>query len=95
MKDFAELLVEEGFSTLERIAYVPVNELLEVDGLDEDLVEELRNRAKDALTTIALAQEESFEGLEPAEDLLSLAGLEREMAFKLAAKGVVTLEDLG
>ncbi|MBY8237271.1 transcription termination factor NusA [Vibrio fluvialis] len=93
-QDFAELLVEEGFSTLEEIAYVPVNELLEVDGLDEDLVEELRNRAKDALTTIALAQEESFDGLEPAEDLLALEGLEREMAFKLAAKGVATLEDL-
>ena len=60
----------------------------------EELVEELRSRAKDALTTLALAQEESFEGLEPAEDLLALEGLEREMAFKLAAKGVVTLEDL-
>ncbi len=93
-QDFAELLVEEGFSTLEEVAYVPVSELLEVDGLDEDLVEELRSRAKDALTTLALAQEESFEGLEPAEDLLGLEGLEREMAFKLAAKGVVTLEDL-
>ncbi|CAM3499165.1 hypothetical protein VA7868_01574 [Vibrio aerogenes CECT 7868] len=93
-EDFAELLVEEGFSTLEEIAYVPVNELLEIDGLDEDLVEELRARAKDSLTTIALAQEESFDGTEPAEDLLSLEGLERELAFKLAAKGVVTLEDL-
>ncbi len=88
------MLVEEGFSTLEEVAYVPVNELLEVDGLNEELVEELRSRAKDALTTIALAQEESFEGLEPAEDLLGLEGLEREMAFKLAAKGVATLEDL-
>lgn len=86
-QDFAELLVEEGFSTLEEIAYVPVNELLEVDGLEEELVEELRTRAKNALTTLALAQEESFEGLEPAEDLLALDGLEREMAFKLAAKG--------
>jgi N utilization substance protein A len=93
-QDFAELLVEEGFSTLEEIAYVPVSEMLEVDGLNEELVEELRSRAKDALTTLALAQEESFEGLEPAEDLLALEGLEREMAFKLAAKGVVTLEDL-
>ncbi|ORT49183.1 transcription elongation factor NusA [Vibrio sp. qd031] len=93
-QDFAELLVEEGFSTLEEVAYVPVAELLEVNGLDEDLVEELRGRAKDALTTLALAQEESFEGLEPAEDLLGLEGLERELAFKLAAKGVVTLEDL-
>ncbi len=93
-EDFAQMLVEEGFSTLEEVAYVPVNELLEVNGLDEDLVEELRSRAKDALTTLALAQEESFDGLEPAEDLLSLEGLEREMAFKLAAKGVATLEDL-
>lgn len=93
-QDFAELLVEEGFSTLEEIAYVPMNELLDVDGMDEDLADELRSRAKEALTTIALAKEESFEGLEPAEDLLALAGLERDMAFKLAAKGVATLEDL-
>ncbi|OEE76051.1 transcription termination factor NusA [Vibrio genomosp. F6] len=93
-QDFAEMLVEEGFSTLEEVAYVPVHELLEVDGLDESIVEELRGRAKDALTTLALAQEETFDGVEPAEDLLGLEGLEREMAFKLAAKGVVTLEDL-
>ncbi|GEA61659.1 MULTISPECIES: transcription termination factor NusA [Vibrio] len=93
-QDFAEMLVEEGFSTLEEVAYVPMSELLEINGLDEDLVEELRSRAKDALTTLALAQEESFEGLHPADDLLALEGLEREMAFKLAAKGVVTLEDL-
>ncbi|MGF1741072.1 transcription termination factor NusA [Vibrio profundum] len=93
-QDFAEMLVGEGFSTLEEVAYVPVNELLSVDGLNEELVEELRNRAKESLTTLALAQEESFEGLKPAEDLLALEGLERELAFKLAAKGVVTLEDL-
>ena len=93
-EDFAQMLVEEGFSTLEEVAYVPVNELLEVDGLDEGIVEELRNRAKDALTTLALAKEETFVGVEPAEDLLALEGLEREMAYKLAAKGVATLEDL-
>ena len=93
-QDFAEMLVEEGFSTLEEVAYVPVNELLEIDGLDEDLVEELRSRAKEALTTLALAQEETLSGAEPAEDLLALEGLERELAFKFAAKGVVTLEDL-
>lgn len=58
------------------------------------MADELRSRAKEALTTIALAKEESFEGLEPAEDLLALAGLERDMAFKLAAKGVATLENL-
>jgi N utilization substance protein A len=93
-EDFATVLVEEGFTTLEEIAYVPVNELMDVEGLNEETVDELRNRAKEALTTLALAQEESLDGAEPAEDLLGLEGLEREMAFKLAAKGVSTLEDL-
>jgi transcription termination/antitermination protein NusA len=93
-QDFAELLVEEGFSTLEEVAYVPVNELLEVDGLDEDIVEELRTRAKNALTTLALAKEESYADVEPAADLLALEGLERDLAYKFAAKGVITLEDL-
>jgi N utilization substance protein A len=92
--DFAQLLVEEGFTTLEEIAYVPVNELLEVEALDEETVDLLRTRAKEALTTLALAQEESLDGIEPAEDLLALEGLERELAFKFAAKGVITLEDL-
>ena len=93
-EDFATVLVEEGFTTLEEIAYVPVAELMAVEGLDEDTVNALRDRAKEALTTLALAQEEQFEGLEPADDLLGLEGLERELAFKLAAKGVCTLEDL-
>ncbi|MCL4114474.1 UNVERIFIED_CONTAM: hypothetical protein GTU68_020810 [Idotea baltica] len=93
-EDFAQLLVEEGFTTLEEIAYVPINELLEVEALDEETVDLLRTRAKEALTTLALAQEEFLDGIEPAEDLLALDGLERELAFKLAAKGVVTLEDL-
>ncbi|KAB8309825.1 MULTISPECIES: transcription termination factor NusA [Rahnella] len=93
-EDFATVLVEEGFSTLEELAYVPVNELLEIDGLDEDTVDALRERAKEALTTIALAQEESLGDKKPADDLLNLAGLERSMAFKLAAQGVCTLEDL-
>ncbi|ODP97609.1 MULTISPECIES: transcription termination factor NusA [Salinivibrio] len=93
-EDFAETLVEEGFTTLEEVAYVPTSEMLEIDGLDEDTVEILRARAKEALTTIALAQEESLGDVEPAEDLLALDGLSREMAFKLAAKGVKTLEDL-
>jgi N utilization substance protein A len=92
--DFATLLINEGFSSLEEVAYVPVAEFLEIDGLDEDTVEELRNRAKDALTTNALKTEESLEGAEPAEDLLALEGLERHLAFVMASKGVVTLEDL-
>ncbi|MEI8596484.1 transcription termination factor NusA [Photobacterium sp. Hal280] len=93
-EEFSIVLVEEGFTSLEEVAYVPVQELMSIDGLDEETVNELRNRAKEALTTIALAQEESLDGVEPAEDLLSLDGMERELAFKLAAKGICTLEDL-
>ncbi|MFD2167147.1 transcription termination factor NusA [Thalassotalea euphylliae] len=92
--EFATVLVDEGFTSLEEIAYVPVNELLDIDGMDEDIVNELRERAKAALTTQALASEESLEDAEPAEDLLALEGLERHLAFVLASKGVITLEDL-
>lgn len=93
-EDFATVLVEEGFSTLEELAYVPIKELLEIDSLDKDTVEVLRDHARAALTTLALTQKESLSGQEPAEDLLNLPGLERSMAFKLAACGVGTLEDL-
>ena len=93
-EDFALVLCEEGFTSLEEIAYVPVSEMLEIDGMDEDIVNELRERAKEALTTQALASEESLEGAEPAEDLLALEGLDRHLAFVLASRGVVTLEDL-
>jgi transcription termination/antitermination protein NusA len=93
-EDLATVLVEEGFSSLEELAYVPMKELLEINGLDEDTVEALRDRAKAALTTLALAQEESLGDQKPADDLLNLVCLERSMAFKLAARGVCTLEDL-
>ncbi|HDR2890185.1 TPA: transcription termination/antitermination protein NusA [Enterobacter asburiae] len=93
-EDFATVLVEEGFSSLEELAYVPMKELLEIDGLDEPTVEALRERAKNALTTLALAQEESLGDNKPADDLLNLEGLDRAIAFKLAARGVCTLEDL-
>ena len=93
-EDFDTVLVEEGFSTLEELAYVPMKELLEIDGLDEPTVEALRERAKNALTTLALAQEESLGDKKPADDLLNLEGLDRAIAFKLAARGVCTLEDL-
>jgi len=93
-EDFATLLCEEGFTSLEEIAYVPAAEMLEIDGMDETIVEELRARAKEALTTQALASEETLEGAEPAEDLLNLEGLERHLAFVLASRGVITLEDL-
>lgn len=93
-EEFATALVEEGFSSLEEMAYVPINELLEIEGLDEETVEALRERAKNALTTLALAQEENRGAGVPAEDLLGLPELERDMAFELAACGVCTLEDL-
>ncbi|OUS31330.1 transcription termination/antitermination protein NusA [Thalassotalea sp. 42_200_T64] len=93
-EDFATMLVEEGFTSLEEIAYVPVAELLEIDSLDEDTVEVLRERAKAALTTAALASEESLEDAEPAQDLLNLEGLEKHLAFVLASRGVITLEHL-
>ncbi len=93
-EDFATLLSDEGFTSLEEIAYVPVAEMLEIDGLTEEIVEELRDRAKEALTTQALASEETLEGAEPAEDLLALDGLERHLAFVLASRGIRTLEEL-
>lgn len=93
-EDFATTLVEEGFSTLEELVYVPIEELLGIDGFDEDTVEALRERAKAALTTLALAKEESVGDKKPADDLLNLPNLERSMAFKLAASGICTLEEL-
>lgn len=93
-EDFASILVDEGFSTLEEVAYVPVNELLGIEGLDEEMVEELRNRARAALTTQALANEESLEASEPKEELLNLEGMEKHVAFVLASRGITDLEGL-
>jgi len=93
-EDFAMMLCEEGFTSLEEIAYVPAAEMLDIDGMNEEIVEELRERAKEAITTQALASEETLEGAEPAQDLLDLEGLERHLAFVLASRGVITLEDL-
>lgn len=92
--DFASVLVEEGFTTLEEIAYVPVSELLAIDGLDEETVEALRERARATLTTQALANEESLEAHEPKDELLNLEGMERHVAFVLASRGVTDLESL-
>ncbi|MCL1146086.1 transcription termination factor NusA [Shewanella sp. 10N.261.52.F9] len=93
-EEFAQLLSDEGFTSLEEIAYVPESELLEIDGFDEDIVESLRERAKAAISTRALATEEALDGAEPSEDLLALEGLDRHLAFVMASKGVITLEDL-
>ena len=88
------ILVQEGFSTIEEVAYVPSAELVAIEEFDEDIVEELRSRARDVLLTQAIVQEEKIDEVEPAEDLLSLEGMEKGLAFTLASKGVVTREDL-
>ncbi|HCR96833.1 MULTISPECIES: transcription termination factor NusA [Halomonas] len=93
-EDVARLLVEEGFTTLEEVAYVPLEEMLEIEEFDEDLVEELRARAKDELLTMAIASEEALDGAQPATDLLEMDGMERHLAFILASRGIVTMEDL-
>ncbi|MCV6615073.1 MAG: transcription termination factor NusA [Cellvibrionaceae bacterium] len=93
-EDVAGVLVEEGFTSLEEVAYVPLEEMLAIDGFDEDIAEELRARAKDALLTQALATEEALDSAEPAEDLLTMEGMDRALAFQLASKGIVTMEDL-
>jgi len=88
------ILVQEGFSTIEEVAYVPTSELVEIEEFDEDIVNELRSRARDVLLTQAIVQEEKIDETEPAEDLLSLEGMDKGLAFLLASKGVITREDL-
>jgi N utilization substance protein A len=92
-EDLANLLIQEGFSTLEEVAYVPISEMLEIEGLDEATVNELRSRAKDALLVEEIRSEESLEGVEP--ELLALEGMDSRLAAKLAAAGVKTRDDLG
>lgn len=93
-EDIAMILVDEGFNTVEEIAYVPVSEMLEIEGFDEDLVNELRSRAKDALLISAIADEEKIETTEPAQDLLEMEGMSRELAFEMASRGIITMDDL-
>ncbi|MBT8086499.1 MAG: transcription termination/antitermination protein NusA [Gammaproteobacteria bacterium] len=88
------ILVQEGFSTIEEVAYVPASELVAIEEFDEDIVDELRSRARDVLLTQAIVQEEKIDEVEPAEDLLELDGMDKGLAFLLASKGVVTREDL-
>ena len=93
-EEIAGILVAEGFSTVEEIAYVPAAELLAVEGFDDDIVEELRARARDALLNEALAAEEEIEDHKPADDLLSLDGMDESLAYTLAGRGVITRDDL-
>jgi N utilization substance protein A len=91
-EDVAMVLVEEGFTSIEEVAYVPLEEMAGIEGFDEDIAEELRARAKDALLTMALASEEEIS--EPAEDLLSMDGMDDGLARVLAARGIICMEDL-
>jgi len=92
-EEVANILIQEGFSTLEEVAYVPITEMMEIEGLDEATVNELRNRARDALLVLAIANEEQAENLDP--ELLELEGMDKDLATTLARSGVKTRDDLG
>jgi N utilization substance protein A len=91
-EEVADILIQEGFSTLEEVAYVPINEMMEIDAFDENTVNELRSRARNALLVQAIASEESIDGID--QKLLQLEGMDTQLAAKLAAQGVKTRDDL-
>jgi N utilization substance protein A len=93
-EDVANILVQEGFSNIEEVAYVPESELLEIEEFDEDIVNEIRRRARDALLTQLIAKEEVLDENSPQEDLLNLEGMTERLAYRLADKGLRTQEDL-
>jgi len=93
-EELAGILVAEGFSTIEEVAYVPEAELESIEEFDAEIVNELRNRARDYLLTQAIMHEEVLEDRQPAEDLLQMEGMDDETALRLAAKGICTMEDL-
>ncbi len=93
-EEVARILAEEGFSSVEEIAYVPQQELLEIEEFDENIVEELRGRARDVLLTRMIVDEEKLGGAKPAADLLEVEGVDEELAYQLASKEVVTRDDL-
>ena len=91
-EDVANILIDEGFTTLEEVAYVPLHEMLEIEAFDEETVQELRERARNVLLTEAIATEENIDDV--AEDMLSLEGMDKSLAGKLAASGIKTRDDL-
>ncbi len=93
-EDVATILVQEGFSTVEEVAYLPQSELANIEEFDDEMVKELRNRARDVLLTQAIASEETLESGMPADDLLLLEGMKPDLALALARRGVRTREDL-
>ena len=93
-EEIAEILAREGFAGLEEVAYVPVHEMLEIAEFDEEIVEELRGRARDVLLTRAIAAEEQIGDARPADDLRWMEGMDEELAITLARHGITTMEDL-
>ena len=93
-EEVASILAQEGFSSIEEVAYVPVAEMLAIEEFDEGIVEELRARAQDTLLTREIASEEGLSDAKPADDLISLEGMDSELAYTLARAGIVTREDL-
>ncbi len=91
-EEMADILIQEGFNTLEEVAYVPINEMMEIEAFDETTVNELRSRARDALLVQAIAKEEQVEGME--QDLLNLDGMDKDLAATLAANKIKTRDDL-
>ncbi|MEC9191166.1 MAG: transcription termination/antitermination protein NusA, partial [Pseudomonadota bacterium] len=93
-EDVAEVLVQEGFTSVEEVAYVPLDEILAIGGFDEEIANELRNRAKDALLTQAIASEEDLSSANIADDLLNMEGMDDALALQLAEKNILSMEDL-
>ena len=93
-EESAEVLVQEGFTSLEEIAYVPLDEILAIDGFDEEIANELRNRAKDALLTLAIASEEDLTSANIADDLLNMEGMDGKLALELSKKEILNMEEL-
>ena len=93
-EDVALVLAQEGFSGLEEIAYVPEQEMLDIEEFDADIVSELRSRARDVLLTRAIANEEQLEMAEPAQDLLEMEGITKELAKLMASKGISSVDEL-
>lgn len=93
-EEVAIILVQEGFSSIEEVAYVPENEMLKIEEFDADLVSELRERARDVMLTRAIVKEEKLVEAEPAADLLNMDGMNEALAFELARHGIISMEDL-
>jgi transcription termination factor NusA/transcription termination factor NusA, C-terminal duplication len=93
-EEVATILAQEGFSSIEEVAYVPEGEMLKIEEFDSDLVKELRERARDVMLTRAIVSEEKLVDTTPAEDLLNMEGMDKELAYELARHGIVSMEDL-